>query len=348
MFPAIAVCEELVDRFPNHCRFLFLTSGKKIEDVVLSNQNVESVRAQSVTMSELKRRPVRSSLKLLSAIRQSRSLFKKSKPCVVIGLGGYGSLPGILAAWSLRLPILLMEQNAVPGRANTFLARFAKTICTSFPETELSFSPKSNCVETGNPVRRSILSNVSNREPQEAQTLLIVGGSQGATAINLAMAGIVKKHPELLAGWNVIHQTGTDDNLGLSTAYENADTSALVSPFLNDMAKVLSQSTLVISRAGATTLAELAIAGLPAILVPYPNSVRDHQEQNARYYSSQYAAEVVLQSPSQDDFESNLCKTLEHLLSTPERLPVMSNAMSKLGRADATELVTEEIISLGR
>ncbi len=302
---------------------------------------------KSVTMGRLKRRPVRSSLTLLNAIRKSRTVLKKTKPCVVIGLGGYGSLPGILAAWSLRLPILLMEQNAVPGRANTILARFAKTICTSFPETELSFSPKSNCVETGNPVRRSIRLKAAASQQQDVKTLLIVGGSQGATAINLAMAGIVEKYPALLAGWNVIHQTGTDDNLELSSVYETAGIPALVRPFLSDIATYLSQSRLVISRAGATTLAELAIAGLPAILVPYPNSVRDHQEHNARFYSSHGAAELTLQSSAPVDFKRDLQQTLEDLLSKPEKLVEMRAAMSKLGRSEAAELVTEEIILLG-
>ncbi|QDT33014.1 undecaprenyldiphospho-muramoylpentapeptide beta-N-acetylglucosaminyltransferase [Thalassoglobus polymorphus] len=347
LFPALAVCEELIERFGLGCRFLFTTTGKQIETSLLVNQNIEieTVHIPSSPLGKLKRHPIRESRVLLSAFRQARKVIKEFAPTIVIGLGGYGSLPGILAARSLRRPILLMEQNTIPGSANVLLSRFSSRICTSYPETaqHFHFSSKRACVETGNPVRKSILTLSECRSSTASRTLTVLGGSQGAVAINAAMQSLVEQSPELFKGWTIFHQTGSTENENIERAYNAAAISAVVSQFFTNIEEVLNQSTFVVSRAGATTLAELAVLGKPALLVPYPNSARDHQEKNALYYSTNKAAVIVHQSNNAETFATHLRNELSNIIASSELQDSMSQNMRKLGKPDAAKSVVQQI-----
>ncbi len=346
LFPALAVCEELTERFGLECRFLFTTTGKQIETSLLANQKIQlkTVHIPSSPLGKLKRHPIRESRVLLSAFRQARKVIKEFRPTIAIGLGGYGSIPGILAAKSLSRPILLMEQNTIPGSANVFLSRFSNRICTSFPETAQYFSSKRACVETGNPVRKSIREFSECRTPTSPRTLTVLGGSQGAVAINAAMQSLVEQSPELFKGWTIFHQTGSTENENIERAYNSASISAVVSQFFTNIEEVLNQSTLVISRAGATTLAELAVLGKPALLVPYPNSARDHQEKNALYYSTNKAAIIVHQNTNAVTFATQLKTELSNIISSSELQKSMSQQMHQLGKPDAADSVVQQII----
>lgn len=268
---------------------------------------------------------------------------KTEQPAAVIGSGGYGSVPGMLAARSLGLPGLLLEQNVIPGRATMFLSRFADAVCVSFPETTKYLPGLARTVETGNPVRSSIVAAGGRASSPPRPALLVVGGSQGASAINQAMQSIVTASPELLRDWSVLHLTGTTENADLTEAYRRAGIDATVLPFLAEMSEAYCRTTLAISRAGATTLAELSVLGLPAILVPYPNSVRNHQELNAEMFAKVGAARVVQQAADPLEFQQALLRTLQRVMHSPEVLESMSGAMRQLARLQAAARVVDEL-----
>lgn len=344
LYPAIALCEHLQQRIPNQSvDVLFLTTGRSIESTVLSEQAYESNVIESVTSHELKKRPVRSIIHLVRSIRRCRHLFKNRKPQAVIGLGGFGSIPGVAAARSLKIPTLLLEQNSIPGRANVSLSYIADSICTSYPDCSHELSRRIRIVDTGNPVRQSILKISRDRE---VPTLTILGGSQGAHAVNNIAFMAIKSMADQLRNWQILHQTGQDDNEELIDSYRNLHLTATVAKFFNEMADIYRSTSLLICRAGATTLAEVAAVGIPAILIPHPTSLRQHQLKNALYYAQGGGAVVIAQSENEEHDAQQLQQELHTLLENKTRRHQMSQAMSQLARPDATTKVYQELCSL--
>lgn len=346
LFPAIAVCEELQNRYGDDFRPTFLTTGRAIESKILNVVAHETICLPAVMGGEFIKRPFRSTILTLSSIKKCRTLFREISPQVVVGLGGYGSIPGILAARTKQIPTLLMEQNSVPGQANQFLSRFANVVCTSFPESHAQLSRCRHLVLTGNPVRKSIKELSNTKQERNRPTVAVLGGSQGASALNQAMQAVINQIPECFGGWQILHQTGVETNHELQNHYQQAGITAEVRAFWSEILDVYRSVDLVVSRAGATTLAELAVLGIPAILVPYPHSIRDHQELNARYYEQSGAAKIVLQDPDPDLFAANLTMKIKELIARPAALAGMASAMKKLARCSATEEVADEFVRL--
>ena len=343
LFPAIAVAEELRRRFENSCRIVFLTTGRQIENQVLSDDSIEQFPLGEISSINIRKAPIKSSLQLVTAIRKARSLYREMRPDVVIGLGGFGSVPGVLAAKLHHCPIVLLEQNAVAGRANSLLCRFADSVCTSFSNT--TQLKARNTVETGNPVRTSIVQASQSRSNKLSKQLLILGGSQGSVAINNALLSLVKDSPALFSGWKVIHQTGHSQLERIAEIYRKQDIDADVRPFFEEIEKIMANSDFAISRAGATTLAELAIMGVPGILVPDPNSIRDHQEKNAERFAQTGAAVIVNQSDDSTEFEIELRSAVEEMVSHDTRRLQMQSAMQSLARPEAANNVADVILS---
>jgi UDP-N-acetylglucosamine--N-acetylmuramyl-(pentapeptide) pyrophosphoryl-undecaprenol N-acetylglucosamine transferase len=205
---------------------------------------------------------------------------------VVLGVGGYVTGPVVAAARTLGIPTVIHEQNSVPGLANRKLAAIVDRICLSLPDND-GFFPARKCVLTGNPVRQGIadLARRVRPEPATGLTVVVLGGSQGAHALNMlvrdAFCGAGRQR---LGGLRLIHQTGEKDEAEITASYRQAGVPAEVAAFFRDMPDVYGRADLVVSRAGATTLSELAVLGLPALLVPYPFAADNHQEKNAEYY----------------------------------------------------------------
>lgn len=345
LFPALAVCDELQRLLEGAGHFLFISTGRAIEGQILAGRDLISEVIPTVTSVELKRNPIRGTSRMWQAIRTCRRLFVERQPAVVVGLGGYGSVPGILAAKSLSIPTLLLEQNRIAGQANRLLTRVADGICLAFPAQETKgISGRITSIETGNPVRSSILQLSQQSSASQPDCLFVLGGSQGARAVNDALLSMAQLSPQVFQGWRVLHQTGMENNELLKSAYAEAKIEAQVSQFIGDIASAYRQATMVVSRAGATSLAELAIVGLPALLVPYPNSVRDHQELNAQYYCDAGAAQVVLENVAGASFADRLGHELAKLLQDVHRRSDMARAMKKLGKPDATHNVAQEIL----
>jgi UDP-N-acetylglucosamine--N-acetylmuramyl-(pentapeptide) pyrophosphoryl-undecaprenol N-acetylglucosamine transferase len=286
---------------------------------------------------------------LALGIVQARRLLRRLAPVAVVGFGGYPSVPTMLAASQLGLPTLIHEQNAVLGRANRLLASRAHRIATGFAETGgLRPSDRLRVVHTGNPVRPTILavSGSPYIPPQPGQPieLLITGGSQGARVFSEVIPPALEAMPtELRARLRVSQQARPEDRTGATAQYQALGVAAQVETFFADMPDRLRRAHLVICRAGASTVAELAVAGRPALLVPYPHAMDDHQSANAAQFSN---AGGGWTTPQSELTPANLAEALVALLTAPNRLLDAAAAARRFARDDAAQHLAELVMAL--
>lgn len=247
----------------------------------------------------------------------------------------------------MGIPVVLLEQNIVPGRATAWLSRLAERVCTSFEDTRGHLPRRAECVLTGNPIRAEIAAlHALPREPAAQPVLLVLGGSQGAHSLNGLITDFVSAHAAALEGWSVFHQTGPADHSAVAARYAAASVQAVATPFIDDMAAAYRSATLAVSRAGATTIAELACCGAPAVLLPHRQAIRDHQHRNAEFFAEHGAAIVVRESGTPAIDAQRLQEALLRLMSSPALLGAMSTAMRKLAHPRAAKSVCNVIQSL--
>lgn len=346
LFPGIAVARELLKRQPD-TGVLFVGSDRDVERRILATEQFEHVALPSASTVELTRHPFEFARRNWNAFREAQRLIASRTPRAVIGLGGFASVPMVMAAQRAGLPTLLLEQNATPGRATRWLAGHARRVCLSFEESAAQLPRGARSIVTGNPIRADIAAMAHTRRSKggAAKTLLILGGSQGAQSVNAAVTGACETLAAGLRDWRVVHQTGAGHDIAVRERYAERSLSAVVQPFITDMAAAYAESDLVVSRAGATTLAELACAGLPAVLIPYPHAARDHQQHNADAFVRNGAAMCVTQQAATET--TALIAALRSLLSDGERRDRMSDAMCRLARPNAAQAVVAELSVLG-
>ncbi len=348
LFPGLAVAEELA-RGNANTKISFCGTGKDWEQKQVARAGFEYHTLPSAPL-------IGSPMGLLRALysnsigyRAAYRLLLAERPSVVVGIGGYSSLPLGLAAARLGLPLVLLEQNVIPGRANRWLARWASTICVSFAETAEVLSVRPRVIATGNPVRSAIVAASKDRTEQanlirDTDPLLVVlGGSQGAHSINCLIPELLPEITPHLTDWQIIHQTGMKDGEKVRAAYADHRLRAEVVPFISDIEDVYCRATLAIARAGATTLAELAVSGVPAILLPYPFATANHQWHNAQAFGRAGAAIVVDDHPEPGRTTAVLTSAVTPLLRLPELRREMRLAMQNLARPDAVNMVVSEI-----
>jgi len=279
---------------------------------------------------------------LLRSIWQAISVLREVKPCCVLGMGGYVTGPGGIAAWLLGKPLLIHEQNAVAGTSNRMLRPFARLVLQAFPGT---FPASAKVITTGNPVRADIMAlGAADKEQWNGQRplrILVLGGSLGAAAINQTVPAMLASAELTQAGAvEVWHQTGRgkdEETLALYQSHGLDMNSCKVMPFITDMAAAYQWADLVICRAGAGTLAEIAVAGLPSVLVPYPYAIDDHQSANARWLSEVGAAVVIPQTELQAD---KLATQVAQWIRQPELLRQMAAAARSRAVPDAGDRVS--------
>jgi UDP-N-acetylglucosamine--N-acetylmuramyl-(pentapeptide) pyrophosphoryl-undecaprenol N-acetylglucosamine transferase len=273
---------------------------------------------------------------VLRALWQALRVLRRYRPGLVLGMGGFVSGPGGMMAWLLRIPLVIQEQNAIPGLTNRILSRVASRVFEAFPG---SFADTGLAEESGNPVRREILELA---EPemrfgarQGRPRLLVLGGSLGAQVLNETVpAALARLQPGLRP--EVRHQTG-EKTYGLALeGYRSHGIEAQLTPFEANMAGAYGWADLVICRAGALTVSELAAAGVGAVLVPFPHAVDDHQTHNAAYLVKAGAALLL---PQTELNAESLADLLRELLQDPVRLLAMAKAARRLARPDAAAQV---------
>ena len=271
-------------------------------------------------------------------VRETSRILDRFRPDVVIGAGGYASFATGAAASLRRIPLVLCEQNSIPGLTNRVLSRVARRVCTSFKMTA-SHLDVLKVVLTGNPVRASIraLADRSATHPKDLRNVTVLGGSQGARFLNTevatCLARFMEDHPDV----RVTHQCGEGQEQEARSSY-GASSRVEILPFIEEMAPILAESDLVVGRAGATTIAELTTVGLPALLVPFPFATDNHQEHNARAMERAGGADVIIQSEFDGD---RLIRRLAALKADPDELGRMATASRSMGLPDAAASVLE-------
>jgi len=269
------------------------------------------------------------------AIYKACQLFKRLKPDVVIGFGGYASGPGGIAAWLLGIPFIIHEQNAIAGLTNRILARFAKRVLQAFPNT------LAKGITVGNPIRNDLLKLSEPLKRLAGRTkpwrLLVMGGSRGAVALNKAVVeGLAllsaEQRPEV---W---HQTGAEHFTSTQKEYQAQAMAVKVEPFIDDMAEAYAWADLVICRAGAITVSELAAVGMGSILVPYPYAVDDHQTANANFLERQKAAIIVSQSEFTPE---RFVAIFKALVAEPQTLQELAQAAYQLRQTEAVQAIKQ-------
>ncbi len=330
IYPGIAIAQEFRRRNQN-AEVIFVGTARGLESRIVPR---EGFRLELIDVAALKRVSMSSKLRSLALLPRSfaavRSLVRAFRPEVVIGVGGYASGPVVLTAALMGVPTMIAEQNALPGFTNRVLARFVKAAALSFEEAKRFFGSKGEV--TGNPVREEFF-QIGERKTGGVVNVLITGGSQGARAINDAMIGALETLAAIGDRLSIVHQSGEADHERVRAAYATRpELKAEVKPFIEQMSKEFEKSDLVICRAGATTVAELAAAGRGAIFIPFPYAADDHQRKNAEAVARAGAGRVILQAELTAE---KLAQEVSELVSNPGRLEEMARAGRKLARRDA-------------
>ncbi|WP_437188449.1 UDP-N-acetylglucosamine--N-acetylmuramyl-(pentapeptide) pyrophosphoryl-undecaprenol N-acetylglucosamine transferase [Planctomicrobium sp. SH668] len=341
LFPALAVIEQIQTLENPPERVLFLSAERAIDKAILEQHGVEQVTLPAVDSVSFRRHPIRSSRALLKSTQQAiRELNSLTNP-IMLGTGGYSSVPGVLAGRWRRHSIVLLEQNIIPGRATTLLLRFAETVCVSFLETQRLIPEKIHTVVTGNPIRQTI-SQLAAVKSKSLKQILVLGGSQGAIAVNDAMVRYAGRHRSELKGWTIVHQTGVRDAERIAESYKKMNQKAVVSPFFDNMRELYETSGIIVTRAGGTSLAEIACAGVPCVIIPYPKSLRNHQRINAQHFVGRKAAYMIEQG-EQIRFDAELETAISKLVLDKEHRKQMAAAMKRVATPEAAQKVCEQI-----
>ncbi len=348
LFPALAVADELKKRNSN-TELLFIGTERGIESRVVPREgyDIRFITVEGV-VGKRGRRRVRAIWSFLKGLKESYRVLKETEPDIVIGTGGYVSAAPVFAAWLQSIPVLIMEQNTVPGKANRLLSRFASAVCITYQES-MAYFPAHKVHLTGNPVREKIqkgsyeagLKLFSLKE--ELFTILIFGGSRGASSINHAIVEALPYLTELKRDIQFLHQTGEDDYRFVRSAYQDMQFQGTVTPFIYQMAEAYAVADIVISRAGATTLSEICVTGKPSILIPYPFAASDHQRINAEKLMSMQAAVVV---PDSELNGKRLSEEILRLFNDAGLREEMGKRAISFGRPDAARRVADIVRSL--
>lgn len=327
IYPGIAVAEELKARDPGN-QVLFIGGRGGLEEELIKKEGFEikTIAARGL-LRKLSYKAISAPLVSVKGFFDAFIILRKFKPAGVVVTGGYVSFPVIAAAKLLSIPVLLHEQNTLPGFTNRFWSSFADVVTLSFAITQKYIKG----TVTGNPVRYRI--REAKRKNNDKKTLLIWGGSQGARSINQAIISNLDK----LAEWEVVHVTGERDFESISSQIDRATNPFYrLLPYVYNVEEILAQADLVVSRAGATAIFEMLALGLPAILIPFPYSAEGHQDLNAKVVGDSGAA-VVLDQKNID----KLPGLIEQLMNNENKLQEMSRKSKKIFRPEAAKKIVD-------
>jgi UDP-N-acetylglucosamine--N-acetylmuramyl-(pentapeptide) pyrophosphoryl-undecaprenol N-acetylglucosamine transferase len=348
LYPGIAVARELLAR-DSAIQVTFAGTAAGIEARVLPREGfpLDLIRSGGLKGKSIGER-VRGLWLLPQSVMDAWRVISRRRPQIVIGVGGYSSGPVVFVAAMRRVPTMVLEQNAVPGLTNRLLAPIVRAAAVTYESTRQFFGEKA--LVSGNPVRPEFLdqAGLSAKEAgadggSAIVRVLVFGGSQGAHAINMAM---VEAAPKLAANsphLHITHQTGERDVEMVRAGYRSAGIQGDVEPFFFDMGRQLGKADLIVCRAGATTLAEVAAAGRAAILIPLPTATDDHQRRNAEALAAAGAADVLLQK---DATGLELASRILKLAADRDTRARMANAVRALARPDAAKVIVDRALRL--
>ncbi len=347
LFPALAVAEALRETVPD-VRFTFFGTARPFDHATINLPNTDVI---SQSVQPLRMKPWSWPgflLRWSQARRLCRAYFAAQRPAVVIGSGGFASGPPIYEAAKSGIPTVLMNPDAIPGRANRFLARRASRVFVQWPETQSAFAGHRHCEVAGCPIRTQFRSASRSAGVEhfgldpELRTLLVTGASQGATSINSAVIAILGDLARQ-SGWQVLHLAGPRDFARTQAAYRVQRLPAVVVPFTDRMADAMAAADLIVSRAGASTLAEITALGKPSVLLPYPHHRDMHQHANARVLVKIGAARIIHDRIDPHLTAPALREVLESLMPDEQVLKRMASAANRIGTTDAANTIAARI-----
>jgi UDP-N-acetylglucosamine--N-acetylmuramyl-(pentapeptide) pyrophosphoryl-undecaprenol N-acetylglucosamine transferase len=335
LFPGLAVAEVLRDR--GHDVLLFI-SEKQIDTLAVRDrtdfkiEKIPAVGLPRLFSTEI----IAFCSKFLNGLFACRRVFKSFHPHAVIGMGGFTSTAPILAARWSKIPTMIHESNAIPGKANRINARFSDRVALGFAECAPYF-PQKPVVVTGTPIRKSVKTEIKKAEARlrlklnpDLQTVAVIGGSQGAHGINETIVAALPHFA--MKPVQFIHLTGREDHQYIYDRYKKEGVPAFIAAFHHRMEEVYSAADVVVARSGAASLSEMAYFGCVAILIPYPFAADDHQTLNAKIFEQASAAELIDSASANGETVGNL---IDDLLASPERRERLSNNMRALATKDA-------------
>jgi len=347
LFPGLAVAEEL-RRLEPHASIRFLTTTRPLDRELLQHTGFEQI-TQPVQPFTL--HPARLPAFVWSwrkSVRAARSLFQRQTPQAVLGLGGYAAGPAVVAARSLGIQTAILNPDAIPGRANRYLARRADRVILQWEQSRNRFPPGTCCETLGCPIRAAFTSADRSEGRQrfglapDRPVLLVTGASQGARTINRAMQRVWPRFAARFPQWQLLHLSGPLDEHETRAAYAAAKADASVLAFTHEMPLAMAAADAVVSRAGASTLAELTALGVPSVLLPYPYHRDRHQHANARVLVEAGAAMLIEDRLDPERNQGPVLEALEQLAQTPARKK-MAIAARGLARRDAAVRVARHL-----
>jgi UDP-N-acetylglucosamine--N-acetylmuramyl-(pentapeptide) pyrophosphoryl-undecaprenol N-acetylglucosamine transferase len=336
IIPALSIAQALLKKRPDS-DILFIGTDRGLEEKLAAKHNIPFVPLKSSGIKGKSFRNIPSAVIVnIAAFINAFKIVSRFKPDWVIGTGGYVTGMVVLAGSLMGARCAIQEQNSVPGLTNRILARFSHHIFLSFPDAAGSF-PVEKTIVTGNPLRPEFQPS----EGKEKKTLMIMGGSLGATSINRAAVKALEIIKSSLNGLEIIHQTGFTDAGWVKKAYEEKGIKVSVEPFIEDMASVFSRTKLAVCRAGGITLSELSRMGVPAIMVPLPGAADNHQYFNALYIANAGGGWIFDEGGLAPE---TLSAEILKRFTDEQSLSKASSAIRRLGLGDGTEHITKELI----
>lgn len=342
LLAGLAVADALAERMPD-AAVTFVGSGRPIERHTVREKGYAYIAVPSQPPPQGPVEAIRFLAENFMGYWASRWILREQQVSLVIGFGGLSSGIMAKAAITRGLPTVLVEQNAVPSRVTRWLARSASAICTSFAETASLLPPTSPVHQTGFPVSSTVAA-LARGAPAgcrssegEGRRLLVLGGSAGASTLNRVVPAALGRLRPQLEGWHVVHQTGPGQLQAVEEHYRSLGTNALPISFIDGLAHVLSETDLVVSRAGGTTLAELAAAGVPALLLPHPDAADDHQLASAQVFVAAGACRLIDERSCEERFEDAIAEQLDQLLSNASERAKMAGAIRNFARPHAAQ-----------
>jgi UDP-N-acetylglucosamine--N-acetylmuramyl-(pentapeptide) pyrophosphoryl-undecaprenol N-acetylglucosamine transferase len=344
LFPALAIARAVKAEDPNSS-ILFVGTRQGIEARIIPETEFP---IHFITARGIRRTGAASTLRAIVEIpfgvMQSIRVIREFRPNIVLGVGGYASGPTLAAAVLARIPTAIQEQNSIMGTTNKLLMRFADRVFISWEKTDPA-PPTAKTILAGNPIREDLLDPPLRPNRGDKFNILIFGGSRGARSINLAVTQNLDLLLPISGRISLLHQTGYEAADEVRESYHKAGIVADVREFINDMGQAYSWADLVVCRSGASSVAELTALGKPAILIPYPYAIGDHQTRNAVLLETAGAARVIL---DRDLKNGMLTKEIRSIIEKPDLLDDMAESSRKLGRPEAARIIAKGLIDLMR
>jgi len=345
LFPAIAVAKEFI-KCDEKNEVLFVGTKRGLEKRVLG---IEGFSFKSVSALPLAGKGVFAKLKSLFilpfSLIQSMLIIRRFKPDFALGVGGYSAGPVIMGAKIMGVSTGVQEQNIVPGMTNKILGKFVDYIFLAFKEAQMFFEKGIVCI-TGNPIRQSLFQVDTKkayevfRLDEDKFTVLVFGGSLGAESINKAFTQNLDKFNGIMEKVQIVHQTGEKNFEGVKEHYDNSTVKAFVAPFIFNMQDAYEVADIIVCRAGATSISEIAALGKAAVLVPYPHAAADHQTKNAQSLEAQNAAMMI----KDEDLDTSLMNILSELYENRDRLKELRDNIGAQAKADAAKEIVRIVI----